>query len=46
MRSYGPSPEEMRTYDESLHIYPDNYSVIQTPGTKADSKTGAGVTGV
>jgi predicted transposase/invertase (TIGR01784 family) len=24
------SPEEMRTYDESLKIYWDNYSVIQT----------------
>ncbi len=24
------SPEEMRTYDESLKVYWDNYSVIQT----------------
>jgi hypothetical protein len=36
----------MKTYDESLNIYRDNHSVVQTPGTKAGSKTGAGVTGV
>jgi hypothetical protein len=40
------NPEEMRTYDESLKSYWDNYSVIETPGTKAGSKTRAGVTGV
>ncbi len=30
MKKYSVRPKEMRTYDESLKIYWDNYSVIET----------------